>query len=140
MIVLDTNVLSELVRPRPARGVVEWVDRIESSELMITAVTAAELRVGIAQLPNGQRKIRISGQVEALIAETFVGYVLPFDVISSEHYADIVAMRRSAGRPISALDAQIAAICRQHSAMLATRNIQDFAGTGVDVVDPWDAV
>ena len=119
--------------------VIAWIDDIDSSEVLITAITVAELRSGVAQLPPGRRRSRISEHVEALLNETFAGYVLPFDVDSSTPYAEIVAKRRSAGRPISALDAQIAAICRQHEATLATRNVSDFEATGLDVVDPWNA-
>jgi toxin FitB len=139
MIVLDTNVLSELMRPAPVMRVVDWVDRYDPAEVVITAITAAELRAGVSQLPSERRRSRISEQVEHLLADTFAGYVLPFDVDSSVEYADVVAQRKRDGTPIAALDAQIAAICRQHQATLATRNARDFAATGIDVIDPWVA-
>ena len=139
MIVLDTNVVSELMRPAPDAKVVAWVDRQPVTDLLITAITAAELRAGVALLPRGRRRTAIAEQIDALIDETFAGFVLPFDVESSGHYGDIVARRTRAGAPIAALDAQIAAVCRQHEAPLATRNHRDFADTGVDLIDPWAA-
>jgi len=139
VIVLDTNVVSELMRPAPAPSVLDWVDVQEPSDLMITTVTAAELRAGVAVLPSGRRRSDISRRMEQLLTRTFAGAVLPFDLEATAHYADVVATRRRAGRPIPALDAQIAAICRQHDAALASRNVRDFAATGVDVIDPWSA-
>jgi toxin FitB len=139
MIVLDTNVLSELIRDAPNARVLDWVDGHDSSELVITAITAAELRTGLAQLPSGRRRSKLGEQIERLLVDTFDGKALPFDIDSSAVYADIVARRKRAGTPIAALDAQIAAICRQHRAALATRSAKDFAATGVDVIDPWVA-
>lgn len=137
MIVLDTNVISELMRPAPDPHVLAWVDQQRVTELVISAITAAELRAGVALLPSGRRRARIGEQVDALLDETFAGYVLPFDLDSSAHYGDIIARRTRAGAPISALDAQTAAVCRQHEATLATRNRRDFVDIGIDLVDPW---
>lgn len=137
MIVLDTNVVSELMRRTPEQHVLAWVDQQPVTDLVITAVTAAELRAGVALLPPGRRRTSIAKQVDILIDETFTGYVLPFNVDGSAHYGDIVARRTRAGMPISALDAQMAAVCRQHGAHLATRNLRDFTNTGVDLIDPW---
>jgi hypothetical protein len=132
LIVLDTSVLSELMRPDAEGQVLAWVDAQPVVDLTITSVTAAELRVGVALLPAGRRRSRIAAQVDALIDETFAGAVLPF--------AEIVARRTRAGTPITALDAQIAAVCRQYDATLATRNQRDFVDTGVPLIDPWTAV
>jgi toxin FitB len=137
VIVLDTNVLSELIRPTPAPQVVRWVDSQRGADLVITAITAAELRTGVAILPRGRRKITIGRQIERLINDVFGGYVLPFDAESSGHYAGIVATGRRLGQPMSALDAQIAAICRQQEATLATRNVTDFTTAKLAVVNPW---
>lgn len=137
MIVLDTNVLSELVKPAPAPQVVRWADDQDSTDLWITSITTAELRAGVAVLPRGRRKDTIARQIEHLINDVFGGYVLPFDAASSIHYGDIVAAGRRRGRPMSALDAQIAAICRQHDASLATRNVADFTIAKLAVIDPW---
>ncbi len=136
MIVLDTNVLSELLKPAPDPVVVNWVDAQETSELTITALTAAELRAGVALLPEGQRKQRLRRAIESLLTETFAGAILAFEAESAPHYAEIVASRTRTGRPISTVDAQIAAVSRQHEATLATRNTADFTETGVTLVDP----
>ena len=137
MIVLDTNVVSELLRPSPASQVVGWVDAHDASELTISAITAAELRAGAAVLPAGRRRTRLARQIDELIEETFAGYVLAFDVRCSGHYAAVIAARQRMGARIGGLDAQIAAICREYSAPLATRNGEDFAGVGVKILDPW---
>lgn len=137
MIVLDTNVVSELARPKPSHAVIEWVDAQDSSTLVITALTAAEVRAGVALLPDGRRRREVGLRMESLLTETFAGFVLAFDIDSSAHYADIVAGRRHAGRPISIFDAQIAAVCHQHEARLATRNTADFTDTGIQLINPW---
>jgi hypothetical protein len=136
VIVLDTNVLSELIKPAPATQVVRWVDDQDSADLLITSITAAELRAGVAVLPRGKRRDTIAQQIERLISEVFGGYVLSFDAGSTTHYADIVAAGRRRGRPMSALDTRVAAICRQHEATLATRNIDDFCIAKLTLVDP----
>ena len=137
VIVLDTNVVSELARPAPSPAVIDWVDAQNSGDLVITAVTAAEIRTGVMLLPSGRRQREIGQRMEALIADTFAMHVLAFDVDSSPHYASILAIRTRAGRPIGGLDAQIAAVCAQHDASLATRNTADFEGIGLHVIDPW---
>ncbi len=138
MIVLDTNVVSELVRPSPNRSVVEWVDEHDSSELVITALTAAELRAGVALLPEGRRRVELGMRIESLLVETFAGYVLAFDVGSSAYYAEVLAVRTRGGRPITTFDTQIAAVCRQYDSVLATRNTTDFTDAGIQLVNPWD--
>lgn len=138
MIVLDTNVVSELMGMAPEPRVVGWVDEFPASDVLITAVTAAELMYGVARLPEGRRKRELHIKVEGLLAEDLKDQILPFDALAAMHYADIVASREHAGRPITMADAQIAAICRNWSAGLATRNIDDFLDTGVDAVDPWN--
>ncbi len=127
---LDTNVVSELARPAPSQAVVEWVDAQDFADLAITAVTAAEIRAGVSLLPSGRRQREIGQRMEALITDTFAGHVLAFDVDSSLYCAGILAIRTRAGRPIGGLDAQIAAVCAQHDATLATRNTADFDGIG----------
>ena len=137
MIVLDTNVVSELMRLEPAAGVLDWVDRQPSAEVYLTAITVAELLYGVARLPDGQRKVDLAGRIEALLSEDFEHRVAPFDETAAAHYADIVVRRERAGRPISTADAQIAATCRSHGALLATRNVDDFTDTSVVIVNPW---
>lgn len=139
MIVLDTNVISELMRSEPHPAVVDWVDQLPVETVFITAVTEAELRYGVARLSDSARKDVLATKVEGLIAEDFEDQVLPFDTEAASHYADIAASREQCGRPISMADAQIAAICRLHHARLATRNVPDFTDTGIDMTNPWTA-
>jgi toxin FitB len=137
VIVLDTNVVSEMMRSTPEPRVAHWIDAFAADDVFVTAVTAAELMYGVARLPEGRRKPELLVKVGALIAEDFKDRVLPFDQLAAVDYANIVASRERAGRPISMADAQIAAICRNWSADLATRNVADFMDIGVRVVDPW---
>lgn len=137
MIVLDTNVLSELMRRRAAARVVGWVDEQDAAGLAITAVTVAELLYGVARLVDGARKTELATAVDALVREDFAGRVLPFDAAAAAHYAELVAERERQGRPVSTSDGQIAAICRCHGATLATRNVRDFDATGIGILDPW---
>lgn len=138
MIVLDTNVISELVRKAPHPGVVRWLDSLDSSDVMLTAVTAAELLYGVERLPDGRRRRGLRRKVDGLLTEEFGDRVLPFDALAAAHYADIVAGRERSGLQISTADGQIAAICRTWNAGLATRNTNDFVETGIELVNPWD--
>jgi hypothetical protein len=138
VIVLDTNVVSELIRKNAAAQVVAWVDRHPGDQVFITAVTAAELLYGVTRLPDGRRKQALAANVRDLIDEDFEDQVLPFSSESAHHYAEIVASRERLGKSISMADAQIAAICRQYDLVLGTRNAKDFADTGVRVLNPWD--
>ncbi len=138
MIVLDTNVVSELMRPEPAAAVVDWVDGQPAAEIYLTAITVAELLYGVARLPDRQRKVALAERVEELLSNDFEHRISPFDETAAAHYADIVAHRERTGRPISMADAQIAATCRSHGALLATRNVADFTDTGILIVNPWE--
>jgi predicted nucleic acid-binding protein len=139
VIVLDTNVVSELMRREPAAAVVDWVDGQPGDEVHLTAVTLAELLYGIARLPDGRRKTTLAGLLEVMVGEDFEHRVASFDETAATHYADIAVRRERAGQPISTADAQIAAICRSHGAVLATRNTSDFTETGIVAVNPWTA-
>jgi predicted nucleic acid-binding protein len=138
MILLDTNVLSELMRPSPSAVVESWMGSQPVAGIFISAITEAELRYGLALLPDSRRQRRLTAQVEALLAEDFAGRILPFDSPAAAAYARIAAARRLSGRPISQADAQIAAIAASRGATLATRNVTDFIDCEIDVVDPWD--
>lgn len=137
MILLDTNVLSELMRPAPSAAVIAWIGGQSAASLFLSAITEAELRYGLALLPNGQRQRRLLDQVEAMLAEDFAGRILPFDRPAAAAYARIAAGRRLSGRPISQADAQIAAVALSRGAAVATRNVADFLECGVEVIDPW---
>lgn len=137
MIVLDTNVVSELMRPAPAASVVRWVDALPATSLYTTSVTRAEILFGIALLPKGRRRDAVASAAVAMFDEDFGGRVLDFGRDAALAFASIASARRRAGRPIAGFDAQIAAIARSVGAALATRNVDDFEGTGLEVVDPW---
>ena len=137
MIVLDTKVVSELMRAEPAVLVLDWVDSHAAEDIHLTAITLAELLYGVARLPDGRRKTELADQIEAMVTEDFDHRITAFDETAAAHYADIVVLRERAGRPISTADAQIAATCRSHGAVLATRNIEDFLDTGISIVNPW---
>ena len=139
MIVLDTNVLSELMKPAPAGSVVRWVAAESATSLYTTSVTQAEILHGILLLPSGRRRNALQAAAEAMFGEDFAGRVLPFGGEAAHAYARIAAERRRAGRPISHFDAQIAAIARSAGAAIATRNVADYEGCGVKVINPWDA-
>jgi len=139
LIVLDTNVLSELMRPSANSAVVDWLDNHGGAELHITAITVAEIMFGIELLPNGKRRESIALQAGAMFEDEFAQRVLDFDADAALHYAHLAASRRRAGRPISHADAQIAAICVSRGAELATRDAGGFAGLSLVVTDPWKA-
>ena len=134
---LDTNVLSELLRNVPDRSVLTWLAAQPAQGLFATAVTQAEMMLGARLLPAGKRRTALESALRGMFDEDFAGRVLPFDSAATAAYAEIVAARRAVGRPISQFDAQIAAIARQHSMGVATRNLDDFTGCGVAVINPW---
>ncbi len=133
---LDTNVISELMRPEPNSGVVAWVTRLSPAAVCTTAVSLAEVRFGIARLPSGRRRALLNAAADDVFV-TFADQVLPFDAVAARQYADVVVERERAGAPISGFDAQIAAICRANRAALATRNTSDFDRLGLNLIDPW---
>jgi predicted nucleic acid-binding protein len=137
MIIMDTNVVSELMRAAPNPAVAAWAVNADP-DLSVTALTIAEIRYGIARLPEGQRKQEVTAAANKLFS-AFAQRVVPFDLAAATRYGDLVAGREANGRPISVFDAQIAAVCQACSATLATRNVKDFDGTGVVVIDPWNA-
>jgi len=139
VIVLDTNVLSELMSSAPSETVRSWVLREHAaSPLYTTSVTAAEILYGVELLPAGKRKDRLVTEAKAMFAEDFAGRVLSFDLDCARVFSEIATRRRRSGRPIAEFDAQIAAIAYVHGAVLASRNTADFEGCGVRVVNPWE--
>ena len=135
---LDTNVLSELLRARPEPAVLAWFAAQAPDSLAVSAVTQAEMLLGARLLPAGQRRQQLQQALEAMFREDFGGRVLPFDTAAAADYADVVHARRNAGRPISQFDAQIAAIALCRGVGLATRNVADFEGCGLVVGNPWN--
>jgi len=139
MIVLDTNVLSELMRPQPSAQVVAWIAQQQAADLFTTAITEAEIFYGIELLAKGKRGDALLAAAEGMFTEDFAGRVLAFESDAARHFASIAAHRRALGRPVSHADAQIAAIARAHGAQLATGNGPDFADCSITVIDPWRA-
>ena len=137
MIILDTNIISELLRKTPDPKVEAWLAAQEGAEVHLSAVTEAELRLGVAVMPAGRRRSALASMMEDILQEDFRARILPFDSSAAVAYAAIAAERRAAGRLISQFDCQIAAIARAHDAAVATRNARDFEGCGIAVIDPW---
>ena len=137
MIVLDTNVVSELMRDHPHPVVLAWLDARPARQLFVTAVTEAEVYAGLACLPEGKRRRGLTEAADRAFGGLFKGRVLPFESRAARSFAEIAAACRAAGHPMSQADAQIAAIARSRGMVVATRNIRDFEDTGIDLVDPW---
>ena len=137
MIILDTNVLSELMKPQPQPRVVTWVAEQTSTELFTTAITEAEIFYGIELLPIGKRREGLLAAAEAMFIQDLAGRVLGFESDVARIFAKVAAHRRTLGKPISQADAQIAAITQMRGAKLATHNKEDFIDCGIDLVDPW---
>lgn len=138
MIILDTNVLSELMRPEPAGPVLAWMAGQSAAALHVTSISYAEILFGIGVLPEGRRRRALAGQAASMFAEDFAGRILGFDPAAAPAYAAIAGRRRRSGNPIQPLDAMIAAIAQAHGAAIATRD-RDLADCGVPVIDPWEA-
>ncbi len=139
-VLLDTNVVSELMRKTPDPIVAVWAAGHRLEDLFFSAVGEAELRYGAAILPTGQRRDTLLSDIERMMGEAFGSRVLPFDRGAARAYADIAAMRRSTGRPVGPADCQIAAIARSRHMAVATRNVRDFDDLDIEVVDPWAVV
>ena len=138
-VLLDTNVVSELIRRAPDAAVEAWVAGHPLEDLFFSAVGEAELRYGAAILPTGRRRQMLVSDIERMLRDAFEERVLPFDSEAARAYADIAATRRSAGRPVAPADCQIAAIARTRNMSVATRNVRDFEDIDIEVVDPWRA-
>ena len=137
-LVLDTNILSELMRAVPNPAVLAWLDAQQADELYITAITQAEILLGLSVLPDGRRKSSLFAAATAMFVEDFALRCLPFDDSAAQAYASLVTMCRAAGRPISMADAQIAAIAVVWQATLVTRNVKDFSNVPLALTNPWD--
>jgi toxin FitB len=136
MIILDTNVFSEIFKPTPAGAVMQWLDAQDRLSLFLTTVTQAEVLYGIEMLPAGKRA-RLSAAIGEIITHEFYGRILSFDEEAAAAYAKIAAGRAISGHPISQSDAMIAAVARARGAAIATRNTTDFEHCGITIVNPW---
>lgn len=137
MIILDTNIISELMRPQPNDLVVQWLDQKETSHLYLTTITLAEIRYGLAIMQNGKRKQHLSNQFEAYVDQTFEGRILDFTSKSATQYSIIMSHRKQSGLPMSMADGQIAAIAIEHHFSIATRNTKDFEQCGLELINPF---
>lgn len=138
MIILDTGVVSELMKGDPFPTVFAWASGYPPGDLFTTAITMSEVLYGIERLPRGKRRDQL-GEAESVFVEDFAGRILASDESSARMFAVIATQRHAQGRPIDEPDAQIAAIAKVHGATLATRNTEDFEGCGVRLVNPWKA-
>ena len=137
MILLDTNVVSELMRKSPDPGVEAWVASHPVVDLYFSAVGEAELRYGAAVMPMGRRRDTLVTDIESMLGAAFDGRILPFDSGAALAYTEVASARRAIGRPVPIADCQIAAIARSRGMVMATRNVRDFADMDIDVIDPW---
>jgi len=137
MIIIDTNVLSEIMRMTPSSAIVKWLAEQTRSQVFITAISEAEIYYGIELLPAGKRRAALHSAAEAIFADDFAQRILPFDSGAARAFSRIAAGRRFAGKPIGQSDAQIAAIVQVHQATLATRNATDFENCDIRVLNPW---
>ncbi|MEX2497769.1 MAG: type II toxin-antitoxin system VapC family toxin [Wenzhouxiangellaceae bacterium] len=138
MIVLDTNIISETMRRRPAPDVLAWLDRQAPIELFVTSILIGEIHFGLECLDEGRRKIDLQTRFQQFLERGFEGRILDYSAKCARHYGTLMVQRRSAGQPLSAPDAQIAAICLAHGASIATRNSRDFEQCGILVINPFE--
>ncbi|MDZ7683855.1 MAG: type II toxin-antitoxin system VapC family toxin [Gammaproteobacteria bacterium] len=137
MILVDTNVVSEVMRPKPSGVVLDWLNTTPTATLYISSISIAEIEFGLQSLPDGQRRDFLTKRFEQFIEQGFEHRTLYFDAAAAFAYGDIMGRCRRAGRPMSILDGQIAAITMANHATLATRNVGDFSASGIDVINPW---
>jgi len=139
VIILDTNVLSERYRSHPDDKVKRWFDLLPREQVSTTMITVAEMRYGAARLPRSRRRTDLENVIQQMVVEAFEGRIEIFDLAATAEYANLVAAREKAGRGIETGDAMIAAICLARRAALATRNIKDFEGLGIQLINPWES-
>jgi predicted nucleic acid-binding protein len=138
MIVLDTNVISEMMRAHPDEAVAHWYRRLARRALFTTSINCGEVLAGIETMALGRKRAELANEARVMFNTEFEGRILSFDQRAAEHYANIVAHRKRRGERIDALDAQIAAIARANDMGVATRNTKDFQDCGIDIINPWD--
>jgi toxin FitB len=139
VLILDTNVISEILRQEPNETVVTWFESQPRHQLFTTAVTQAEILYGITLLPKGSRRQKLLEVAQLIFDEDLERRILPFGGDAAIHYAEIGATRRSSRRPISQFDAMIASIACLHGVKIVTRNTSDFENCGIEMVNPWDS-
>lgn len=138
MIVLDTNIVAEMMRGAPAPQVVAWLNEQETSSLFLTTITLGEIAYGLWVLPQGRRRRRLEEGFARILAEAFAGRILPLDEDAAHRYGEVMGRRQKMGRPLAALDGQIAAVAWAHGHAVATRNVRDFVDCGVELINPFE--
>ncbi len=139
MIIVDTNVVAEMMKPSPDPAVVSWLNDQESAALFLTTITIGEIGYGLEILPQGKRRLHLEQGFERILAEAFTGRILVFDEEAARHYGVVMGKRKALGRPLSVQDGQIASIARAKGFTVATRNVRDFVECGVEIVNPFEA-
>ena len=138
MIILDTNIVSEVMRPRPTQTVLDWLNDQPATDLWLSVISIAEIEYGLRSMPLGNRRADLNGVFERFIARAFSGRILAFERNAAHLYGDIMSERRATGRPMSMADGQIAATARAHGYALATRNTDDFVDCGLELINPFN--
>jgi len=139
MVLLDTSVLSALMSATPSRKVAAWFADQPLERLFTSAISQAEILSGLKAMPDGARRIGLERAAHVMFQDTLAGRALPFDAAAAIAHADLLTLRRRAGRPVATLDLMIAAIARSLGGSVATRNVDDFVGYGIQVIDPWSS-
>ncbi|MDR3136353.1 MAG: type II toxin-antitoxin system VapC family toxin [Coriobacteriales bacterium] len=137
MIILDTNIVSEMMQKSPDQMVVDWFKHQDNEQIRITALTVAEIKYGISLLPDGRRKKALDAGASRLFGDIFKDKIVPFDSDAAHHYPAVHQSRRALGKSVTVMDAELAAICISNNAILATRNTKDFTGVHVRIVNPF---
>ena len=137
MILVDTNIISEMMKPEPAVKVINWIDQQEVIQLYISTVSIAEISYGINALPDGNRRILLEDSFNKVLRDAFEYRIISFDEVAAHFYGKIMGRRKVIGKPLSILDGQIAAIARANNLAVATRNIRDFSDCGLDLINPF---
>lgn len=137
MILIDTNVISEVMKVSPSLQVLEWLNRQDTNELCVSAITIGEIEYGLRILPDGRRRLELKERFERFISQAFMHRILAFDESAARTYGDVMGIRKELGRPMSAPDGQIAAIARSGGLSIATRNTSDFEECGMDLINPF---
>lgn len=140
MILLDTNVISEVMRQAPSENVLSWLNQHSNAGLLVSSISIAEICYGLRILPTGQRQQALQARFEQFIAQGFVGRIIAFDEPAARVYAEIMGLCKEKGRPMSLPDGQIAAIVKMHHLVLATRNLSDFESCGIPLINPFEGV
>ncbi len=140
MVIVDTNIVAELMRPSPAQEVILWMNDQDASALFLTTISIGEIGYGLEILPQGRRRLQLEQGFERVIVEAFTGRILGFDEEAARHYGVVMGRRKEIGRPLSALDGQIASIARAKGFAVATRNVRDFVECGVDIINPFGLI